>query len=238
MQERTKRRIGYGILAVGIPGLIAAGLLLFEGRRYTLMSILMVIVAMMPLFWAFEKRKSGVRELVIIAVLTALSVMGRVIFAAVPAFKPVAAMVIITAIYFGAEAGFLCGALSALLSNIFFGQGPWTPFQMFAWGILGLIAGLPGLRQTLRDSKAALIIYGILAGIIYSLLMDVYSALSYSEDGLGRYLVMVAASAPYLVMYAISNAVFLVILTGPIGRRLERIQKKMGMEEGSGGAGR
>jgi len=200
------------------------------------MSILMVVVAMVPLFWVFERRKSGVRELVIIAVLTALSVMGRIIFAVVPGFKPVAAMVIITAIYFGAEAGFICGALSAVISNIFFGNGPWTPFQMFAWGILGLIAGLPVLRQTLRDSKAALIIYGILAGIVYSLVMDVYSALSYSEDGLGRYLVMVATSAPYLVIYAISNAVFLAVLTGPVGRRLERIQKKTGIEERTQGS--
>src|SRR5690625_7953059 len=94
--------------------------------------------------------------MVVFAVLIALSSISRVLFAPIPVFKPVSAIVILTAIYFGAEAGFLVGALTALLSNIYFGQGPWTPFQMFAWGIIGLIAGLPFIREKLINNRMSL----------------------------------------------------------------------------------
>src|SRR5699024_4394169 len=118
------------------------------------------------------------RRMVILAVLVAISVVGRFIFAALPAFKPVTAIVVISAIFFGAEAGFLVGALSALISNIYFGQGPWTPFQMFSWGLIGFIAGLPYFRNKLKNNKVYLVLYGIIAGVAYSLIMDVWTVMS------------------------------------------------------------
>ena len=75
--------------------------------------------------------------MVIAAVITALCVVGRFI----PFFKPIAALTIIAAVYLGGETGFMVGAMAALMSNFYFGQGPWTPFQMLAWGMIGLIAG-------------------------------------------------------------------------------------------------
>ena len=91
-------------------------------------------------FISFEKGKNDARRIVIIAVMTALSVAGRFVFAPIPFFKPVTAIVIITAIYLGSEAGFITGAFSAVVSNFYFGQGPWTPFQMLAWGLIGFLA--------------------------------------------------------------------------------------------------
>lgn len=110
-----------------------------------------------------------------LAVMTALSVAGRFIFAPIPFFKPVTAMVVIAGMYFGAEFGFLTGALSAVISNFYFGQGAWTPFQMFSWGIIGFIAGI--LSSRLIRSKIILVIYGALAGVVYSLIMDIWTVL-------------------------------------------------------------
>ena len=155
----------------------------------------------------------------------ALSVIGRIIFTPVPGFKPVTAMVVITAMYFGSEAGFMTGSLSALISNFCFGQGPWTPFQMFSWGILGFIAGI--IARQLRENKVVLAIYGIVSGVLYSFLMDVWTVLS--ADGyfnFSRYLAAVAAAAEFTVIYAVSNVIFLLLFAKPIGKMLERIKVK------------
>ena len=176
----------------------------------------------------FEKSSLDVKRLVLIAALVALSVVGRMAFAAVPGFKPVAALVIITAVHFGGEAGFMVGALSALLSNFYFGQGPWTPFQMFSWGIVGLIAGL--LAPVLKKHLVALCAYGALAGGLYSLLMDVWSTLwADGNFNIRRYLGFVVSSASFTLVYAVSNVIFLLVCAYPLGKVLERLKTKFGI---------
>ena len=112
--------------------------------------------------------------MVLVAVMTAISVLGRFI----PFFKPITALTVITAMYLGGEAGFLVGSLSALLSNFYFGQGPWTAFQMLAWGLIGYVAGL--IAESLKRNRALLLAYGVLSGIAFSLIMDVWTVLWYS----------------------------------------------------------
>ena len=168
--------------------------------------------------------------MVLIAVMIALSVIGRFLFAALPGFKPVTAIVILTGIYFGSEAGFLTGSFTAILSNIYFGQGPWTPFQMFVWGIIGFIAGLPYLRELFKKSRIALTMLGIICGVLYSMLMDIWTVLS--MDGTfrwNRYLATIGTSAPYTAIYAVSNIIFLWIILKPIGKKLDRIIMKYGL---------
>ena len=97
---------------------------------------------MIPFAFAFENRKPKARELVIISSLCAIGVVGRTAFFMLPQFKPVAAIVIISGVAFGGETGFLVGAITAFVSNFFFGQGPWTPWQMFSFGIIGFLAGI------------------------------------------------------------------------------------------------
>src|SRR5699024_12360838 len=111
------------------------------------------------------KKESNIRYMIVVAVLTALSVVGRFVFVALPGFKPVAAIVIITAVYFGSEAGFLVGALTAFISNLYFGHGPWTAFKMFTWGATGGIAGLPGIRTRLEKHKRMIVMMGLSAGV-------------------------------------------------------------------------
>lgn len=218
------------IIIILIPLCIALGVIIFKDRKYNLISMIIAILSCIPIFIAFEKGETSTRRIVIIAVMIAISVAGRVAFTALQGFKPVVAIVIITAIYLGSEAGFLTGSMSAIISNIFFGQGPWTPFQMFSWGMIGFIAGLPFMQKLLLKNRVVLSIYGIFSGIIFSLIMDIWTALSI--DGIynmKRYMAAVATSFPFMAIYAISNVVFLMLAVKPFGEKLERIKIKYGI---------
>ena len=139
------------------------------GRLSSLCYIVAAFATLVPFFGDFE-RKTTSELIAISAVMTGISVAGRFLFAPIPFFKPVTAIVIITGISLGKQCGFMVGALSALISNIYFGQGPWTPFQMLAWGLIGYFAGV--LASKLNSSKVLLYFYGGFSGIIYSLIMD------------------------------------------------------------------
>ncbi len=223
-----KKAVTIILLCVLIPAVVIGGAILFRDRFYTWLAVLVAILSCVPFLYAFERRDTTSKELMVLAVMIALSVIGRIVFAGIPGFKPVTAITIIVALSFGGEAGFLVGSLSAAVSNFYFGHGPWTPFQMFAWGIIGLLAGL--LRKPLQKSKILLCVFGALAGIAYSLTMDVWTVL-WSEGTfvLKGYLAAIAAALPQTLVYAVSNVVFLLLLAGPVGKKLERIKKKEGL---------
>ena len=109
-----------------------------------LLGLLFLLASAIPFILVFDKKKPQARELVPIAVMAAIAVVGRTVFEIIPLpnFKPCSAIIIITAVAFGPEAGFLTGALTAFVSNFIFGQGPWTPWQMFTWGLVGFLAGI------------------------------------------------------------------------------------------------
>lgn len=109
-----------------------------------LLGLLFLLASAIPFILVFDKKKPQARELVPIAVMAAIGVVGRTVFEIIPLpnFKPCSAIIIITAVAFGPEAGFLTGALTAFVSNFIFGQGPWTPWQMFTWGLVGFLAGI------------------------------------------------------------------------------------------------
>ena len=132
-----------------VPITIWSGIYFLGNRKYYFISILIILEIMLPFFMAFESKKPKASELVIISVLCALTVVGRGAFFMLPQFKPVSALVIISGICFGGQTGFLVGAVSAFLSNFFFGQGPWTPWQMFAFGMIGFVSGKVLLRYRL-----------------------------------------------------------------------------------------
>lgn len=199
-------------------------------KQYALSSIL-IITAILVVFYArFEKKKVRTRRMVIIAVMTALSVIGRFVFSAIPAFKPISAIVVITAIWLGPECGFMVGSLSALISNMYFGQGPWTPFQMIAWGLIGVIAGLPFLSKLLKRSRLALSIYGIISGAAFSCIMDVWTVIWYNgEFSWSLLAAAIISAAPFIISYAVSNVIFLLTLGKPFGEKLERVIIKYGI---------
>lgn len=177
------------------------------------------------LFIIYEKKKTGVHSLVLMAVMTAMSVAGRIIFAPFPGFKPVTAIIVLAGMYLGSQAGFFCGALTALVSNFYFGQGPWTPFQMLVWGLIGILAG--ALSAPLKRDRLILMIYGVAAGVLFSLIMDIYTTVwTVGGWSWSFYFIAVASAAPYTVIYAVSNVVFLLALAKPLGKKLERVVTK------------
>ncbi|MCM1544893.1 MAG: ECF transporter S component [Ruminococcus sp.] len=223
-----KKCLSYAILCLLIPAVVLGGAIIFEGKQYSWISLCIALLACVPFFLSFEKGRANIKEMILIAVMTALSVVGRVVFAAIPGFKPVTAMVVITAIYFGSEAGFITGALTAVISNFYFGQGPWTPFQMFVWGFIGLIAGL--FAKQLRQKKSLLVLFGAVAGVLFSVLMDVWTVIW--ADGtfnFSRYFAALVSSLTFTIIYAVSNVVFLLVLSAPIGKILDRIKTKYGL---------
>ena len=111
-------------------------------RHYYMASIILIILAIILFVWSFEKNKPKTREVVLLAVLTTMAIVGRLIFFMTPQFKPCSAIIIITGIMLGKNSGFLCGCLTAFISDFFFGQGPWTPWQMIAFGLIGVLSAL------------------------------------------------------------------------------------------------
>ena len=222
---KLRRILSYGIMCIGMPLAAYGGAMLFENKQAAWVSMCIAVLACIPFFLRFEKKRNNTARVVIIAVMVALSVVGRIVFTALPGFKPVTALIVLTAMYFGSEAGFLTGALTAVISNFYFGQGLWTPIQMFVWGFIGLLAGV--FASPLKRSRIALLIGALLSGVLFSLLMDVWTVLW--ADGtfrIARYLTAVTASGYFTLVYALSNAVFLLLLKPPIGAVLDRIRIK------------
>ena len=194
-----------------------------------ILRIIIALLSCVPFFVRFEKGKSGAREMIVIAVMAAFSVVGRLIFAPIPAFKPVTAITIISGVALGPEAGFIVGSMTAVVSNMFYGQGPWTPFQMFVWGFIGFLAGVI-FRKSKKPNRIVLSIVGAFGGVLFSLLMDIWATLSLDgEFLLSRYLVNVASSLSFMAIYAVSNIVFLIILAHPFLEKLNRIKTKYGI---------
>lgn len=231
---KKRRWVSALLVFVGIPLLIACGVVFLRDRQYTAISLLIALLGCLPFFLAFEKRRPQARELVVIAVMSAISVMGRLLFSFVPGFKPVTAFTVLTGGIFGAESGFLTGAMTALVSNLFFGQGPWTPFQMLIWGLIGWFAGILGKHNWL-DKRWVLVLYGIISGGAFSLCMDIWTVLSVDAAfSWARYGAAVLSSLPFMATYALSNVVFLLLLYGPVGKKLARLKTKYGIGPNSG----
>lgn len=221
------------LICAAIPALLVLGSRVWDNRKYYLVSMLVIVLAMLPFALKFEHRRPQARELVILAVMTAIGVAGRAAFAMLPQFKPVVAVVIVAGVAFGGEAGFITGAAIAFLSNFFFGQGPWTPWQMFGFGIIGFLAGLLFAPGRLRARRLPLCIFGGLATlVIYGLTLDSASVLMLSGAVTWQALLASYASGlVFNVIHAAATVVFLALAGEPLLRKLDRIKTKYGILE-------
>ena len=221
-----KKRFVLFLCLFGIAAAVG-GAILFPAKGWAWSSLLLAAAALVLSFSAFEGWRMRAGEAALLAVLCALSVCSRTVFVWLPHFKPVSAMTIICGMYLGPRVGFFTGAMTALVSNFLFGQGPWTPFQMLTWGIIGFLSG--ALGGLLKKSRILLFLHGGLCGILFSLLMDLWSMVWLAgEASLGTWLALVATALPMTVTYAVSNILFLALLAGPIGRKLVRMQVRYG----------
>ena len=149
----------------------------------------------------------------------------------IPSFKPIAAIVIITGISFGGEAGFLVACMIMMISNMFFGQGPWTPWQMFSYGLIGFLAGILYQKGILKAKKLHLCLYGFLSIMfIWGGIMNPASVLmSYGYLTKESVIAFYISGAPVDLVQATSTVFFLWFLSKPLLEKLERIKRKYGL---------
>lgn len=171
------------------------------------------VVALLAGLALYERGRSGSREIGLVAVLIAAASAGRVLFAAVPGAQPVTAIAIIAGVALGPRAGIAVGAGSALVSNAFLGQGPWTPWQMLLWGLAGLAGGL--LAPALRRSRPALVAVGVAISLVFGALMDVWQLAAFGPAlTLTAFAAVHVRAIPFDLAHAIATAAILG-LAGP-----------------------
>lgn len=223
-----KHKLSVVLLFLLVPAAMAACVLL-QSRQTALLSTLVLLAALVPSFLSFERQKPRPRDFMPVVVLTALSVTGRLVFAALPNFKPVSAIVILAGVCFGRQSGFLTGALSALVSNLFFGQGPWTSWQMYAWGLMGYIAGALAPTRLFRRPWAVLA-YGFVASFGYGFLLNSWTLFSFVQPVTWQSaLAVYGAGLAFDAAHAVSTVVFLSVTLLPWQKELGRIRQKYGV---------
>ena len=229
LDKRTK--LAAALILLAIPLTIFVGYFYFGDRKYYLISLLILLETMLPFFLVFEGRKPQARELILLAVLCAMGVAGRAAFYMLPNFKPVTALVILAAVALGAESGFLVGSMTMLLSNVFMQQGPWTPYQMFAMGIIGFLAGFLFQKGLLRRDRLSLSIFGFLSALlIYGGIMNPAAMLLYQPTPSWKLLVAYfIQGVPVDLVHAISTFLFLWLLSDTMLEKLDRVKTKYGL---------
>ena len=233
MSRRLTRRTwaALAILLLAIPALMAVFVCVWDERKYYLTSLLLVGLMFVPFVLRFEGRRPQARELVLLSTMTALAVAGRAAFYWLPQCKPVCAIVILTAVAFTPEAGFVTGAAAGLISNFFFGQGPWTPWQMFAMGSIGWLAGVLYRKGVLRRSKLSLCIFGVIAStVVFGGIMNPASALMWSNTINWKIIMSYYITGiPVDLVRAVATFVFLWLGAEPMLEKLDRIKVKYGL---------
>lgn len=204
-------------------------------RAFYVTSTLVVMELLLPFFLAFEGRKPQARELVVIAVLCALAVAARAAIP-IPNFKAIFAIIMISGIAFGPEAGFLVGAISAFVSNFFYGQGPYTPWQMMAYGAGGMLAGFL-FRRLLKRKPFIMAIFGFVTMVVFvGPLLDTCSVfLMLSEVSLANAIPIYISGFPVNVSQGVCTFLVMLLFGKPLLEQLERIKVKYGMMEDENG---
>lgn len=230
------------MILIAIPFTIFVGIYFFDDTKYLFISLLVLLECIAPFFVLYEGRNPEARELVMISVLCAICVAGRMAFYMFPQFKPVMALVIISGVSLGAETGFLTGAITMLVSNIMFEQGPWTPWQMFAMGMVGFLAGVVfhGRKNMFRYErilgKIILSVYGFFAAIIlYGGIMNPAAAImAHAKLNKATLISYYVTGFPMDAVQGAATVLFLLLLTQPVMDKIQRVKQKygMGVQEG------
>lgn len=231
-QGRRSFWISLIVIIILIPATVVISYILGD-RRFYVASVIIVILAMIPFFVGFEGRKPDARFLAVLAVMTVIVIVSRVAFMWLPNFKPMAGIIVITAVAFGPQAGFMCGALSMIASNIIFGQGPWTPWQMFCYGMIGFIAGFLAKKHIISQKHAIRsgITTFILVFILSVLILDTQSVLFlFTKVTSASLLTVYIAGIPANVSNGVASALCVFLLIKPVSVMLNRIKTKYNVE--------
>lgn len=204
----------------------------FTGQGYYITSTLIIIELLIPFFMAFEGRKPQARELVVIAGLCAIAVIARVAIP-IPNFKPAYAIIMLSGIAFGAEIGFMVGAMTAFASNFFYGQGAYLPWQMMAYGAGGMLAGFAFQKNRLPQKRWTMAFFGFFTVILWvgPLLDCSHLFLMMPVINKETLLASLASGFPVNLSQAVSTVLTILIFGRPLLDKLDRVKQKYGMLE-------
>ncbi|QEK11391.1 ECF transporter S component [Crassaminicella thermophila] len=195
--------------------------------NWALFSAIIIGLAMLTFFWRFERSGINAKEVALIATMASLAGIARVPFAAIMSLQPTTFMVMITGYVFGTQIGFMVGAVAALVSNFFIGQGPWTPWQMFCWGMCGVLAAL----LSKRCKNLNLIFFTVLTGIcgyLFGWVMNIWHWVGFVYPlTLKTFLATYAASFPFDTLHALGNVVFSILFGKSFYQVLVRFKKRI-----------
>lgn len=225
-----KKAFLYITVALSLAFIVLWQFLFADSVNYYIVSVVILIASMLPFFVSYEQKKVTARDITLTATLIALAVVSRAAFYLIPQVKPIAAVVIASAVCLGAHKGYIVGAFSAFVSNFIFGQGMWTPFQMVALGTVGLLAGL--IFRWLKVNRYTLSIVGfVLATVVYGAIVDMSTVLSAYGNNvtLKGALSIYASGAVFSLVFGGATAVFLFLFGMPFITKIERISKKYGL---------
>ncbi len=233
-ERRLSRRTAASaaMILLAVPFTLFIGIFYLGGKRYNITAFAVLIECMLPFFMVFEKKRPQARELAVIASLCAVGIAGRAVFFMLPEFKPVMAVTIISGVAFGGETGFLVGAVTMLASNFMFSQGPWTPWQMFAMGITGFLAGVLFKKGLLRRTRGSLAVFGAISAIvIYGGIVNPAAAIIWSSEKLSQEILIsyYITGFPMDCVHAFATAFFLFTAAEPMLEKLDRIKTKYGL---------
>jgi energy-coupling factor transport system substrate-specific component len=217
------------ILALVLVILILCAVFKFQNNA--LISAVVALLSFVPFAVGFERRRPKPAEIMPIVVLTAIAVVGRIIMTPIPNFQPVSALVVLTGIFFGRRSGYLMGAFTALISDMMLGMGPWLPWQMYGWGVMGYFAGVLADRGAFGKGHTwAVFLYGILSSAFYGFMLDTWFIIGFVSD-----ITPAAAAAAYAagvsmnISHVVSTVIFLSLTYVPWGRKIRRIKIKYDM---------
>jgi energy-coupling factor transport system substrate-specific component len=215
------------ILALGTAAFIAPMFPdspLHRLMNWGITATIIVSLVILAFYFAFEEMAISSKEIALVAMLSTIAAVLRVPFAAIPSVQPCTCIIICSGYVFGPVAGFMVGSTTALLSNFFLGQGPWTPYQMLAWGLAGMTAAY---FSRLKLGLPWLVVFGVLWGYLYGWITNtwMWAAFIYPLT-FKTFLVTQLNSIWFDTFHAIGNALFLGIFGGKAITILERFKKR------------
>lgn len=226
VNKRRAKVIGQILLVSVLIAVFLALTTLLKNKHFLLFSFMLLLCSILPAYWRFEREPLKTQTLMFLAILIALAVAGRVPFASLPSVQAASFVIILGGISLGPELGFVTGSTTALVSNMFLGQGPWTPWQMFAWGLMGLSAGLIG-RTQLRHRVIPMLIFGGVWGFVYGWIMDLWFALAYVNPlTVKSFILVFTASAGLDLVHGLSNVVLIALLYRSWEKLIDRLNRK------------
>ncbi|MDD5933962.1 MAG: ECF transporter S component [Clostridiales bacterium] len=217
------------VVAIIIPCFICIGVTLLEDRKYYLISILIICASLIPFVIQIKQQQFSSRRLILIASMAAIATLGRIAFFFLPQFKPVLAVVIMAAILVGPMDGFLVGVLTGFISNFYYGQGPWTVWQMYCFGLVGFVAGL--IFSHGKHNKFLVCLYGFVATfLLYGGVINFASVIMfYSYITPGALKASYIQGIPFDFIHAVATVIFLYFIYHSFTEKITRIQKKYKM---------